>query len=232
MADEDLLDAFAVGGFLDHFHGVFYRVVSSKAGSLPGMISTVVSTSPTSAPASSFTSVNPTSTPHDHATEIPEEPLEEDPHGSEKVRFAQPGPGGRFGHPSKVPADNFEIILIHRARDQRRQCLRDNGAGFAGIGGLAQGTQGGNAARPLRETGHEEDDGIDQTPRDVASDSTKQHRPHILPAGLSRTDGAGEGKRHDQSEQHFGSALDWIQQAFGGFISKLMVHDFQGDFSS
>ena len=121
MADEDLLDAFAVGGFLDHFHGVFYRVVSSKAGSLPGMISTVVSTSPTSAPAFSFTSVNPTSTPHDHATEIPEEPLEEDPHGSEKVRLAQPGPGGRFGHPSKVPADNFEIILIHRARDQRRQ---------------------------------------------------------------------------------------------------------------
>ena len=51
-------------------------------------------------------------------------------------------------------------------------------------------------------------------------------RLHILPARPGHTAGAGEGKRHDEPEQPFGSDVDRIKQAFGGLISRLMIHDY------
>ena len=67
------------------------------------------------------------------------------------------------------------------------------------------------AVSMLGETRDEVESGIDNPPRQVATDGPDQHRPDILLSDLGHVHHAGDGKHHDKTEENLGKALKGIQ---------------------
>ncbi len=97
-----------------------------------------------------------------------------------------------------------------------------------GSAACAHRLEGDESSSFFGEAAHQIQHRIDDAPGDVAPERADQHRAHIFAAGLGDAERAGERQDHDQSEEHFGDAIDRVEDSlahdtFGGNMYSVMA---------
>ena len=144
-----------------------------------------------------------------------EEDQEEHAGGAEPVVFRQPRLRGRLGELRQTRLQRFELRRLQDAGNHWGQRFRDETLALSRIPGLANGPERRQVAALFGAATHDIEDGVDDAPRQVASERADEHRAHVVAARLGDAERAGEGEHHDQPEQHLRHPVDGLEHAHG-----------------
>ena len=159
-----------------------------------------------------------------HHRERAEEHQQKNTDGAQPIVLAQPRSFWRLGQLLQPLVHRFEFGWFQDACDYRRQRVCYEAVCFLWIGGLAYGAKREQPPPLFRQAAHQIQHSVDDSPSEIASQRTNEHRAHLTPPGLGHTERAGEREDHDQAEEDFGDAVNRFQHALRGSFGRISQH--------
>lgn len=87
---------------------------------------------------------------------------------------------------------------------------------FLQIGSFAHSTEGKHAPALFSQAAHQVQDGINDSPRQIASQRTHEHDSDFGTTGPGNTERTREGEHHDQSEENLRHPVNRFEDALRG----------------